>query len=737
MIKRLELNYFKKHEHLEVDFLNGLNGITGKNYHGKSTILQGVMFCLGGSRMVPGNRLATRGTNSGFKQRLWFAVAGKGDFFVERTKTSANLHKEVDGERTLVASGAGPVNNAVAELLGMPLRRFAQIKFTKAKAADAILKFGSTELFKIITEITGLSRITEVLERITADLSVQRKLQEVLVMVELGDKRLQLSALEGQLAGAASAVAHHEDRLTTLIADRAAVDLAERTLRDAVSQLFNQQREFARADEQVGLAIEQLRIADESLGSIAADRALLGDGDVSSWVAEQGALQAQERAARGLAGEVAALTREAAGLEPREAELKDAFDRATKALAATPAPEPGAEERAEAALNLLKSQRIEAHHAVEHASSALTSGACPSCKREYEGFSAEAAQQELEAASQRLNTVLLEIRKATQDQVDVQAVAAAHSKATLLAQRSDGALADFQSLAAKTRHALAVKAKELAAAPSADALQKQIQALEAKIHQARELASEEKHLRAKIESSKELLEKYRPLKEKAEWVVKRILDEAGVGDRLQLENRVAAAQVSLQRADSVLASGRTALDEQRAEHGRLQTEVRLLQQEIEAGEKGNQRAQEVAARAVQLEELQRFIRDNRDRYSKQAWDVFMASASMFASSATGGAIESISRSDDGAFTFMEDGFEMTLDEASGAQQAIIGTAVQMALAEAAQSPLDILLMDEPTADMDPEHALAFSTLLAASGKQVVMVTHRELDGSVFNHSITL
>jgi len=80
---------------------------------------------------------------------------------------------------------------------------------------------------------------------------------------------------------------------------------------------------------------------------------------------------------------------------------------------------------------------------------------------------------------------------------------------------------------------------------------------------------------------------------------------------------------------------------------------------------------------------------------------------------------------------------MSLEEGSGAQLAIIGVAVQMALAEAAQCPLDILLMDEPTADMDAEHALAFSTLLAGSGKQTVIVTHREMDSAVFDNTITL
>ncbi|MNF82182.1 hypothetical protein D3C84_644810 [compost metagenome] len=151
----------------------------------------------------------------------------------------------------------------------------------------------------------------------------------------------------------------------------------------------------------------------------------------------------------------------------------------------------------------------------------------------------------------------------------------------------------------------------------------------------------------------------------------------------------------------------------------------------------NRQHEQAAQKVSLLTELLGHIRSNRDRYSKQVWDVFMASASMFASNATGGVIESISRGEDGAFTFVEDGFEMEQAEASGAQLAIIGTAVQLALDAAALSPLNLVLMDEPTADMDPERALAFSTLLAGSGKQVVMVTHREMDATVFDNTLEI
>ena len=69
MLERLELNNFKKHEHLVLDFTAGLNGVTGPNYRGKTTVLYGILYCLGGARLVPGSRLQTRAPTAGSNNR--------------------------------------------------------------------------------------------------------------------------------------------------------------------------------------------------------------------------------------------------------------------------------------------------------------------------------------------------------------------------------------------------------------------------------------------------------------------------------------------------------------------------------------------------------------------------------------------------------------------------------------------------------------------------------------------
>ncbi len=135
--------------------------------------------------------------------------------------------------------------------------------------------------------------------------------------------------------------------------------------------------------------------------------------------------------------------------------------------------------------------------------------------------------------------------------------------------------------------------------------------------------------------------------------------------------------------------------------------------------------------------LQKFLKLNRDRYMADVWSVLMAEASQFASQCTSGAIECVSRTVDGDFTYTENGQEFPISEASGAQLSIMGLAMQVALSSAVQPPLDVLIVDEPNADMDPEHSMAANMLLSAAVGQVICVSHAAMDSSICQNVIEL
>ena len=70
ILNSLELEYFRKHKTLKVDFTEGLNLIVGDNYTGKTTITHAILFAFGGVRALPfsADRVATRG--SGKRKRF-------------------------------------------------------------------------------------------------------------------------------------------------------------------------------------------------------------------------------------------------------------------------------------------------------------------------------------------------------------------------------------------------------------------------------------------------------------------------------------------------------------------------------------------------------------------------------------------------------------------------------------------------------------------------------------------
>lgn len=740
MLNKMELRYFKKHESIDVNFEQGLNGIVGANYKGKSTLLLGVMFCLGGSRMVPGNRIATRGTNTGFRTALWFTIQGKGVFHVERTKTKANLWSlNADGDETLMASGTSPVNTAISELLGMPLRRFAQIKFAKQKAADALLKYSSTELFQIVTELTGLGRIVEVLAMLEADLKVQRGIVEVLPYVDVTDKQAELPELISELThlqlmrdGYGETAVALADKLKTARAEEATKsDQAFRLFRSKQSVESSALTQFNASQRDTAAKSELVRLNRNVVADNLAEH-------LEELENRRQALIKEARNKQTLAGTIAALTKEVGNLDKQEAVLVDEFEAASAALSATPAKQAEEVEAAKTKLQELRTQKTQAEHDLAHAKSEQEGGVCRSCQRAFENFDPTVAASRVIDADRALHSLIQELAEAVAavkgDEQDLELYQRAQRKAT----QTEGALRDFRSHATIARAELAEKVQMQADGSTSEELTEQAEQQLVLITELRELQSAINRATAEAKTAAiELADAESSVKAAGE-AYRSLLGEIGSDSQEALATALETLRTkTIPELEQTAADASNAYKQHSEDHAALNTRVRLLEQEIASALANNAKAESARNAVVKMESLQGMLRTNRDRYSRQVWDVFMASASMFASTVTGGAIESLARSESGAFTFMEDGFEMSLEEGSGAQLAIIGVAVQMALAEAAQCPLDILLMDEPTADMDAEHALAFSTLLAGSGKQTVIVTHREMDSAVFDNTITL
>ena len=77
------------------------------------------------------------------------------------------------------------------------------------------------------------------------------------------------------------------------------------------------------------------------------------------------------------------------------------------------------------------------------------------------------------------------------------------------------------------------------------------------------------------------------------------------------------------------------------------------------------------------------------------------------------------------------------DMASGAQEAILGIGVQVALAETLPTSLDVFLADEPTADMDADHSSACLLGLSSVSSQALVISHHRMDESICSEVMEL
>ena len=160
----------------------------------------------------------------------------------------------------------------------------------------------------------------------------------------------------------------------------------------------------------------------------------------------------------------------------------------------------------------------------------------------------------------------------------------------------------------------------------------------------------------------------------------------------------------------------------------------------ENGRKLTQRIREAAQaeeRDQALTRLAKYLRTNRDRFMRAAWDGLLTYASVFVGNASDGAITELKRTSKGDFTYVEDGREMPLELASGMQLSILGVAIKLALMAAVGSRFDVLLLDEVSAAASDDNALRLTECLAETGQQIFLVSHREADAVAAQEVLTL
>lgn len=696
MLISLTLTNFQKHRSFHHDFQAGLTLITGPNWSGKSSIMRGILYSLfsGSALAIRNNNLVSRGEKT-LEATLVFRVHGLNnhhDYTVTRGLNKAELR--LNGE--VVASGQTPVTAMIQSLIG-EAKSFLMYQTSRQGEADGLLTLGSTKLAQHINAVTGVEVVDQVLERIKLRRASYTGLQDL-----ASRQDLELFHLEAQCEQQSLFLADKQQQHSAVVAHQQQVHERQTAADQQFQQLRSQWQAYLHYQQRQAEYQHHYQAAQERLQ--AAERLLQDNPDVDLNAAYRDftRLLAASQAHQHAAGLIA----------PLQAALREAD--AVIAQLHTQASEVKEPEGLSARLSAANKAMSQDESALVTALSGLQEGICPTCQRplgddnEIHDLQLQATQLQERMAAQRSYIQELEIRWAAYER----ASQAAHTVRTALSQ--------WQSYREQQQHALEQATVILNQHPHIDAQELE----QAKQHYDQLAMSQQARRSALLEQEQAtlMLSKLGTVPDPVPEVPESILRQA--------EQALIALRESsrtLEREEAVL----------KAEIGLHTKALTNDQQQLQTLQQRHTETQAQLKHDSLLAELAKYLRDNRDRFTQQAWATLLAYANQFIQDASGGDMTELRRTSEGDFTFVENGEELPLELASGMQLAILGVAIKLALAAAVGSRFEVLLFDEISAAASDENALRLTECLARSGQQVVLISHRSADAAVAQDVIAL
>lgn len=696
MLISLALTNFQKHRSFSHDFQNGLTLVTAENWRGKTTLMRGLLYALFGSTavQVKAANLVTRGEKS-MEVQLVFRVhglTGHQDYTVTRGLNKAELR--LNGE--VVASGQTPVTAMIQSLIG-EAKSFLTYQCSKQGEADGLLTLGSTKLAQHINAVTGVEVVDQVLERIKLRRASYTGLQDLASRMDL-----ELLHLEAQCEQQSLLLRDKQQQHTTLISQQQQLHVEQAAADQQFQHLRAQWQAYLHYQQRSAEYQHHYQDAQERLQ--AAERLLQANPDVDLNAAYRdftrllAASQAHQHAA-GLMGPLQAALREAdaviAQLRTQQSEVQE--------------PD-GLSQRLSTARQTLAQEES----ALAIALGGLREGICPTCQRPL------ADDQEIHDLHQQATQLQLKITAHRIYVDDLERQWASFERASQAAATVQTALTQWQSYREQQQHALEQAQQLLSQHPHIDA-----QELEQAKQAYDQLAMSQQARRSALLEQEQATLALGKLGSVPDPVPE--VPEEHVRQAEQALLTLRESSRTLEREAAVLS----------AEIGLHAKALTNDQQQLHTLQQRRAETQAQLKHDSLLAELAKYLRDNRDRFTQQAWAALLAYANQFIQDASGGDMTELRRTAEGDFTFVENNEELPLELASGMQLAILGVAIKLALAAAVGSRFEVLLFDEISAAASDENALRLTECLARSGQQVVLISHRSADAAVAQDVIAL
>jgi DNA repair exonuclease SbcCD ATPase subunit len=719
MLRKLSLVNFKQHRNLEISFSEGLTLVTGANARGKTSLIKGVAFALGGVQFMSGraDSIPTRGekkTSTKVTLNLEFQGAA---YTIERTLSGAKLFKENE----LVATGNTAVNSEIEKLLGVNKATFNLLKHVQQGTTQALLTLGASKLHSLLEELSGAALVNKVIEKLSERISNFTSVIESMGkptedLEKLKADRDELSAnlvewyasitslmQEVEIASSTYSLKEEEyinlreynkeARLQYAAYDRAVKEIEDiqYRLKDLEDQVPDKVKE-AEPELELGAALAALRNSISSLKKLQVRKE---QQELSSKKTKETSSSLQKELDK-IAEELVKYSYRPENLSALEVEYSNYTRKCGEAKA-----------RAD---DLIKACR---------------DAECPTCHRPFNGHDAVKLNTEREEA-----VSLLEREK------EACRIMASDLEAVRKLAKKTGELETI-------KRKLTLDLKVLSEWEANESNELSDTALE--------LANIEKSLGFNYREDERVLNLEWSKAATAKAILDRIVKEAAILTRsLSAKEKVLSKKPGVLREKEEVESWdefKTLSASLNEIKGRLSEwqgyysvefnkweswcAVITKQEELVSALQEKIKDREVASN------LQKFLRKNRDRFMEDIWTGIMSMASEFASVCTGGTITAVRRSEGGDFLYTEAGVEDSVVEASGAQRSIMALGLLMALNRLVPGSFPTLILDEPSAEMDDNHAAVVTQALAEAGTQLVMISHRSMESSLAGVHINL
>jgi DNA repair exonuclease SbcCD ATPase subunit len=709
MINKIELSNFKKHDHLIVDLEEGLTSITGENAAGKTSVLKGVLFALFGAAAAGAkDHLWKWGTDGNKSVGLAMTLPDYGNVVITRTPTSAKVTHE---DNRILASGNTAVTKFLEDALGMAAKDLRTLCYSPQGETQGILTMGPTALQQKVEGLAHMDTVDSVLGMISGDVSrLTGRLEGIHEVQDMVGIKRQVADLEQSLEYLGNEL--HSARQTEHLA-QTQVDEASANHQTGLNLYNSREKGIAiirRIQDDIAHTEGALKQVNERFDAIqvksgeAEPRLEIVEQLLTELVTERANLDALIKSYTRVVEETAQLKNQVKVTYAQyhaHQQAQEAVDALAPQLAAASADWDTAVSIADTCKQKAATLHTMMHKAI-----------CPTCKRTMDDVDVAALEGQLLEASTALNEATaamntatairqkLEMQnKAAMSQLNPGAVALLKDQQSRLVELEKTPIVDISALEDQMRNNQQdynyLRAEQMSLSKSV-ATEKEL------VHQLHTYSIRLQELKLALEKNNaQLLQ----LPEVNLEVLKgRVLDaqnhrDAIIEFRQNLLLRINQAEAELKSLKSTLIQAEAAVAEQRQ-----------LQGEKSAAE-----------------DLQSFLRKNRTRLASDIWDGLLNYSSALISNTTSGTLSDLSRTNSGDFMLKENGRDIPVTEASGAQRSIVGVSLRAALTKIFFGDNLFLLLDEPTSDASDETAAAIAGMLSSLNMKVVTVSHRTGD----------